>query len=123
MRAREFIIERWRSRGIGDLTFMYQEQGPGEEFDPEKHHLEAQQRERGVSDSEREAILNQIASVYVPVRRYGRNEKFWLYDPVLDKAVGLTVMDHARKMYRVATVVATRPWKQDTTITVPGVKK
>jgi hypothetical protein len=46
-----------------------------------------------------------------------------LYDPALDKAVGLTVMDHARKMYRVKTVLGKKPWNQDITITVPGVKR
>ena len=123
MRSREFITERQRSRGIGDITLIYQEQGPGEEFDPKRHHLQARQQERGVSDSEREAILSQIPSEYVPLRRYGRNEQIWLYDPTLDKAVGLTVMDHARKMYRVKTVLGKKPWNQDITITVPGMRR
>jgi hypothetical protein len=112
VRSREFIAELRRTRGIGDITLMYDEpwQGdpPGKEY-----HLFQRHDERGVTVPEREAILSQIPSVYHAVTKLPRGQKFWIYDAQLDKAVGLRVKDRSAKIYEVNTVLDRRPWNSD----------
>lgn len=120
MRARDFITERQRSWGIGDVNLIFDE--PGAEEPPEKkYHLRDRQIERGVSDQERDAILKQLPMVRRPMLEFTRGQEFWLYDPKLKKAVGLRVMDHKNKIYKVATVFGRLPADSDKVLHVPGV--
>lgn len=123
MRAREFselITERRRSWGIGDINLIFDEPGPG---DPpgKTYHLRLQQDDRGVSDQERDAILKQLPMVRRRMREFTRGQEFWLYDPKLDKAVGLKVIDYANKIYSVGTVYGRRPSNVDKVIVLPGI--
>jgi len=52
---------------------------------------------------------------------FTRGQEFWLYDPKLNKAVGLQVMDHKNKIYRVGTVFHKLPADADNVLHVPGV--
>jgi putative chitinase len=120
MRARDFITERQRSWGIGDINLIFDEPGPGDP--PEKeYHLRDRQIERGVSDQERDAILKQLPMVRRRMMEFTRGQEFWLYDPKLNKAVGLRVMDHKDKIYKVATVFGRLPADADHVLHVPGV--
>ena len=120
MRARDFVMERRRTWGIGDITLHFDD---FEEGDPPglDYHRHLRQIERGVSDQERDAILKQLPMVRRPMLEFTRGQEFWLYDPKLDKAVGLRVMDRQSKQYKVKTVLGKKPWRDDYMLTVPGV--
>ena len=122
MRAREFVSELRRTRGIGDITLMYDEPGEG---DPpgKEYHLDQRHRERGVTVPDRESILSQIHAVRRKISELPRGQKFWIYDAQLDKAVGLRVKDQRARIYDVRTVLDRRPWDSDRpTFTVNTVK-
>ena len=120
MRAQEIITERRRSWGIGDIVLMFNEPGP--EDPPGKiYHLRQQQDDRGVTDQERDAILKQLPMIRRRMREFTRGEEFWLYDPKLNKAVGLKVLDYANRIYQVGTVWNGRPSRENAVIPVPGV--
>jgi len=112
MRAREFVLELRRTRGIGDITLIYDEpsdsDAPGKEY-----HLEKRHQDRGVTVPQREAILSQMHEVRRGVLEIPRGGKFWIYDAQLDKAVGLRVIDQRSKIYSVRTVLDRRPWDSD----------
>lgn len=120
MRARDFVTERRRTWGIGDITLHFDD---FEERDPPglDYHRHLRQIERGVSDKERDAILKQLPMVRRPMLEFTRGQEFWLYDPKLDKAVGLKVIDRQSKQYEVKTVLGKKPWRDDYMLTVPGV--
>jgi len=115
MRAREFIPGR--TRGLGDITLIYSDRPEASSSDKE-YHLEKRQGERDVTDQERDNILAQIHLVRRPIMALSRGQQFWIYDPQLDKAVGLTVVSRDRKIYRVNTVMGKRPWESDVSPTV-----
>jgi putative chitinase len=122
MRAQEFsepITERRRTWGIGDITLHFEDPDPQ---DPpgRDYHRYLRQIERGVSDQERDAILKQLPMVRRRMLEFTRGEKFWLYDPKLNKAVGLRVMDRQSKQYFVGTVFARLPAIADNVLHVPG---
>jgi putative chitinase len=120
MRAQEIIAERRRSWGIGDINLLFDEPGPGELAD-KTYHLRQRQDQRGVTDQERDAILKQLPMVRRRMLQFTRGEEFWLYDPKLNKAVGLKVLDHKNKIYSVATVLEKLPADADNVLHVPGV--
>jgi hypothetical protein len=107
VRAREFITEWYRTRGVGDITFRYKEK---DENDTEDSHLKIRQGERGVSSEERDQILNQVHMVRNIVLSLHPRQEFWLYDSQMDKAVGLRVVSAAGKIYHVGTVMNKKPW-------------
>jgi len=122
MRAQEFsepITERRRTWGIGDITLHFEDPDPQ---DPpgRDYHRYLRQIERHVSDQERDAILKQLPMVRRRMLEFTRGEKFWLYDPKLNKAVGLRVMDRQSKQYFVGTVFARLPAIADNVLHVPG---
>jgi len=102
------LQERKRSRGIGDITLIYDEPAPGEPAD--KYHLQQRQQKRGVTDAEREAVLNQITMIRRQMLTQPRGASFWVYDPKLNRAVGITPVSPSSKIYQVRTVLAARPW-------------
>ena len=104
----DLLQERKRSRGIGDITLLYNEPAPGEPAD--EYHLHQRQQERGVTDAEREAVLSQITMIRRQMLAQPRGASFWVYDPKLDRAVGITPVSPSSKIYEVRTVLANRPW-------------
>jgi putative chitinase len=120
MRAHELLVERKRSWGIGDINLMFDEPGPGEPAD-KTYHLRQRQDERGVTDRERDAILKQLPMVRRRMLEFTRGQEFWLYDPKLNKAVGLKVLDYKNKIYSVSTVLGKLPADADNVLHVPGV--
>jgi hypothetical protein len=123
MRSREFVTELRKTRGIGDITLMYDE--PNESDPPGKeYHLDQRHRERGVTVPEREDILSQIHSVRRGILDLPRGKKFWIYDAQLDKAVGLRVVDRSARIFAVRTVLNSKPWDSDRPIfTVNAARK
>jgi len=99
---------------------MFDEPGPGEPAD-KTYHLRQRQDERGVTDRERDAILKQLPMVRRRMLEFTRGQEFWLYDPKLNKAVGLKVLDHKNKIYSVSTVLEKLPADADNVLHVPGV--
>ena len=85
-------------------------------------HLADQQRERGVSDRRVEDVLRQIHMV--PRRQMmalPHGQRFWVYDPKNDTALGYTMISPERRVLRLKTTVPNRPWDSDRPIfDLPG---
>ena len=85
-------------------------------------HLADQQRKRRVSDRRVEDVLRQIHMV--PRRQMmalPHGQRFWVYDPKNDTALGYTMISPERRVLRLKTTVPNRPWDSDRPIfDLPG---
>jgi GNAT superfamily N-acetyltransferase len=87
-------------------------------------HLADQQRKRRVSDRRVEDVLRQIHMV--PRRQMmalPHGQRFWVYDPKNDTALGYTMISPERRVLRLKTTVPNRPWDSDRPIfDLPGAR-
>ena len=87
-------------------------------------HLADQQLKRKVSNRRVEQVLRQIHMV--PRRQMmalPHGQRFWVYDPKNDTALGYTMISPERRVLRLKTTVPNRPWDSDRPIfDLPGAR-
>jgi hypothetical protein len=102
MRALEFITEAI----LGTLNKN------GLEISVNSHAID-QAVERQVLPTDVDRILRKLPSVQDELNQIGGNQKFWIYDSVLDVAIGFQKSDTNRSKYYLNTVVGDRPYDSD----------
>jgi hypothetical protein len=113
MKAREFILEKvLGTLQLGDIRVEYDD------------HTDQQKarRDRQVKDSEIDQVLRRIHQVRRPMLALNHGERFWVYDPEVDVALGFTMISPSQRIVRLKTVIHNRPWDSDRLVLTIGDK-
>ena len=102
MRANEFITEAI----IGTLKKN------GIEIAVNSHAID-QAVDRQVLPTDVDRILRKLPTVQNQLASIAGNQKFWIYDPILDVAAGFQKSDTNKFKYYLNTVVGDRPYNSD----------
>ena len=105
MRARQFIAEAMiGTLNIGGIVLIVDE------------HAMEQAIDRMVLPTDVDRVLRKIPTIKDQLSQIDSGQKFWIYDPSLDVALGMRSINPANLKYQFKTVVGNRPYSSDVPI-------
>lgn len=82
---------------LGDLTVDIDE------------HLDEREAQRGIDHNDVLEVLSKIHHARFKIFQLSRGEQFWLYDPGLDTAIGMRLLNDATKRIILKTALPRKP--------------